>query len=193
MSFTITKLAGNRALIRGTDTTGASGQTVLDSTEWDNVKQHWGLHEKGDAYENALAEFFAPLNEALAEIEGSQAPVVDDLFQVVFTEGSEGQAEVAAEVAHLGTDSAILRLIESDPTAPRLVWVTPEQLEILAVDDVSLGAVQESGFAVPTDLDPETISGITDALAASLGVEPENIHYIGGTILPKGNDESDQS
>ena len=208
--FTITQLAGHRALVQGTDTFGNVGKTVIDSTEWDSIKEHVGQHGAADAYEEALADFFAPLNNALAEIEDAAKPVVDDLFQVVIQEGSEGVAPQAAEVATLSHESAILRIIESDATGARLVWVTEDQLEIVAVSDsvtsvasdrpvdldpetitgitedqLDIVAASDSVTSVasdrPVDLDPETITGIAEALAANLGVNPEDIHYIGGT------------
>ena len=128
--FNTTILAGQRVLVTGSK---KNQQTILDSTEWDSIKAHQAFHLAGDAFDEAVTAFFAPIveaaekaNEALAE----SLPKRDDAFVVVLSEGIEGVEEVEPEVVQLGRDAAILRMIESGDTS-RLIWVG-DTIEITA-------------------------------------------------------------
>lgn len=179
--FTITKLAGHRALVQGTDFTGTEGKVVLDTYEWDSIDAHLAKHDTADAYEDALAEFYAPLNKALAEIENAAAPVVDDLFQVVITEGSEGTAPVQSEVISIGHHTAILRLINTQPDTDRLIWVDEGQLEIIAAEGKPASTSNDSFPDHGVALDQQTVDGLTTLISEATGVPADRIHYIGET------------
>ena len=43
---------------------GENQQTILDSTEWDSIKAHQAFHLAGDAFDEAVTAFFAPIVEA---------------------------------------------------------------------------------------------------------------------------------
>ena len=128
--FNTTILAGQRVLVTGSK---KNQQTILDSTEWDSIKAHQAFHLAGDAFDEAVTAFFAPIVEAAEKANASLAeslPKRDDAFVIVLSEGTEGVEEVEPEVIQLGRDAAILRMIEEGNT-DRLVWVG-DTIEITA-------------------------------------------------------------
>ena len=119
MTFTIINLAGDRALVKGRDAQNNHGQQILDAAEWNEFKARNAHHEAHDAFDAAVEEFFAPLNQAVDALKETAKPQLDPLFFVTVQEGSaavEAQHEV---LVHLGHDSAVLRLIEQDPEIGR--------------------------------------------------------------------------
>lgn len=128
--FNTTILAGQRVLVTGSK---KNQQTILDSTEWDSIKAHQAFHLAGDAFDEAVTAFFAPIVEAAEKANAARAeslPKRDDAFVIVLSEGTEGVEEVEPEVIQLGRDAAILRMIEEGNT-DRLVWVG-DTIEITA-------------------------------------------------------------
>ena len=128
--FNTTILSGQRVLVTGSK---KNQQTILDSTEWDSIKAHQAYHLAGDAFDEAVTAFFAPIVEAAEKANAALAeslPKRDDAFVVVLSEGIEGVEEVEPEVVQLGRDAAILRMIESGDTS-RLIWVG-DTIEITA-------------------------------------------------------------
>lgn len=128
--FNTTILAGQRVLVTGSK---KNQQTILDSTEWDSIKAHQAYHLAGDAFDEAVTAFFAPIVEAAEKANATLAeslPKRDDAFVIVLSEGTEGVEEVEPEVIQLGRDAAILRMIEEGNT-DRLVWVG-DTIEITA-------------------------------------------------------------
>ena len=128
--FNTTILAGQRVLVTGSK---KNQQTILDSTEWDSIKAHQAFHLAGDAFDEAVTAFFAPIVEAAEKANAALAeslPKRDDAFVIVLSEGTESVEEVEPEVIQLGRDAAILRMIEEGNT-DRLVWVG-DTIEITA-------------------------------------------------------------
>ena len=128
--FNTTILAGQRVLVTGSK---KNQQTILDSTEWDSIKAHQAFHLAGDAFDEAVTAFFAPIVEAAEKANAALAeslPKRDDAFVIVLAEGIEGVEAVEPEVIQLGRDAAILRMIEEGNT-DRLVWVG-DTIEITA-------------------------------------------------------------
>lgn len=128
--FNTTILAGRRVLVTGSK---KNQQTILDSAEWDSIKAHQAYHLAGEAYDEAVTAFFAPIVEAAEKANAALAeslPKRDDAFVIVLAEGTEGVEEVEPEVIQLGRDAAILRMIEEGNT-DRLVWVG-DTIEITA-------------------------------------------------------------
>lgn len=129
-SFTITPLAGDSALVRGTDNSGVTGETKLDAREWNLFKmrdKHIAAHEE---FDKAVTEFFKPLTDA-AEAVSAVDKDKDPLYYEVLSdevEAVEGQEEVRI---NLSRDSIILKAIETGET-DRLVWVLGN-LEVLDV------------------------------------------------------------
>ena len=130
MSFTITNLAGNRALVKGQDALGNSGQQILDAEEWNEFSARNKHEEAHEAFDAAVEEFFAPLQDAVEALKETGKPKLDPLFFVTVQEGSAAVEATAEVIVHLHQHSAILRLIEQDSNTDRLIWVNDE-LEIL--------------------------------------------------------------
>ena len=120
--FNITRLAGERALVQGTD----EGETaILDTGEFDRLKGNTALKEAEADYDAKVKEFFAPVveaSEAFEQAKKAALTVNDPAFRVVEQEAIEATAGQAERVHILGRDAAILRLIESGDTS-RLLWV----------------------------------------------------------------------
>jgi hypothetical protein len=157
MSFTIVKLAGDRALVKGRDTTGSYGQQILDASQWAEITAHTKHNDAHEAFDAAVEEFFAPLNAAVDALKATAKPKQDPLFFVTVQEKSEGveaQDEVLVKLSH---DSAVLRLIGQDPDTARLLWVN-DNLEILEATDpqeikaFTLDATNEEGTGEDEDL-----------------------------------------
>lgn len=147
MTFTTQKLTGQRVLVKGTDGTGTDGQTVLDSTQWDNVLAHSEYSQAEDDYKAVVEEFFAPLTAAAEAVGKKLAPAPDPDSFVVYHEGVDGVDAKPAVVVQLDHDSIVLRILESYDTS-RLVWVGDE-LEVLAqasVADTSVTVDDLSGL-----------------------------------------------
>jgi hypothetical protein len=147
MSFTITKLAGDRALVKGRDASGTYGQQILDASEWSEVTAHTKHDEAHEAFDAAVEAFFAPLNEAVDALKATAKPKQDPLFFVTLQEKSEAVAGTDEVLVHLSHDSAVLRLIEQDPDTERLLWVN-DTLEILEATDpqaVAIDVTNEDG------------------------------------------------
>lgn len=131
MSFTAQSMLGNKVLVTGTDKLGNAGTTEVDSTQWDDLKTRKNFDASTEAFDAAVAEFFAPLIEAVEAVEAAATPVHDALEYVVLHEGTEGTEAQPEEVVQLTTDSIILRCIEEGQT-DRLVWVNPTTLGVLS-------------------------------------------------------------
>jgi hypothetical protein len=150
MSFTTIKLAGDRALVKGRDAAGTYGQQILDAAEWNEVNAHNKHKSAHEAFDAAVEEFFAPLNDAISEIKDSTKPKQDPLFFITIQEKSESVSGTDEILVRLGHDSAVLRLIEQDPDTDRLLWVN-DSLEILEATDpqqikaVALDVTNEDG------------------------------------------------
>lgn len=135
-NFTTRKLTNDRVLVKGTDTFGSVGETVLNSTQWSSVLAHIAAHSAEADFDAAVEEFFAPLMEAQAKFESAQAgPVADPTTYVVLHEAEEGRTARNEDVIHLGHDSVVLRILESG-NHDRLVWVDGG-LEVLDASEVS--------------------------------------------------------
>lgn len=120
--FNITRLAGGRALVQGTD----EGETaILCTDEFDRLKGNTALKDAEAEFSAKVKEFFAPVTEAsesFAQAKKAARQVNDPAFRVVVQEAIEATAGQAERVHILGRDAAILRLIESGDTS-RLLWV----------------------------------------------------------------------
>lgn len=134
-------LAGNRALVTGQDTAGASHQAVLDSTEYTNLKRHLATKSAAQSFDEDVAAFFAPVTEAAEKLEAAQKIAVDPAFRVVLEEGVSHVHARREQVVDLDKDTVVLRLIEQGDTS-RLLWVG-DDIEILAYDDAAPAVTSE--------------------------------------------------
>ena len=120
--FNITRLAGERALVQGTD---EGETTILFTGEFDELKGNTALKEAEADFDAKVKEFYAPVveaSEAFEQAKKAAQQVNDPAFRVVVQEAIEATAGQAERVHILGRDAAILRLIESGDTS-RLLWV----------------------------------------------------------------------
>lgn len=128
MSFTVTYLAGDRALVQE-DT----HQIILDAEEYLAMKLRQEKTGLIAQYDQSVADFFKPLTDMADKIKSveEQENRIDPDFHFVLAEGTEGEEPVRREVYRLEKDTVILRLIEEGRTE-RLIWIG-DQLEILAL------------------------------------------------------------
>ena len=120
--FNVTRLAGARALVQGTD---EGESTILFTIEYDELKGDTALKEAEADFGAKVKEFFAPVveaSEAFEQAKKAALTVNDPAFRVVVQEAIEATAGQRERVHILGRDTAILRLIESGDTS-RLLWV----------------------------------------------------------------------
>jgi hypothetical protein len=156
MTFTIINLAGDRALVKGRDSQGTAGQQILDASEWNDFNAHSKHNEAHEAFDAAVEEFFAPLNDAIASIKETAKPKHDPLFFVTVQEKSEAVEGTDEVLVRLNHDSAVLRLIEQDPDTDRLLWVNdtleilelpePKQLKAFAIDVTNADGTEDEGL-----------------------------------------------
>ena len=121
MSFNLTMLAGNQALITGDK---SKQRCVLDASQWIQIKQHQARIEAEEVFDATVEEFYKPLTEAAGEYESRLGQIMkaDPAFEYVIQPGAEGTEKTSREVYYLDDASAILRMIESGDTS-RLIWV----------------------------------------------------------------------
>ena len=128
MSFTVTYLAGDRALVQED-----AHQIILDAEEYLAMKLRQEKTGLIAQYDQSVADFFKPLTDVADKIKSveEQENRIDPDFHFVLAEGTEGEEPVRREVYRLEKDTVILRLIEEGRTE-RLIWIG-DQLEILAL------------------------------------------------------------
>jgi hypothetical protein len=134
MTFTTTRLVGNRVLVGGSDVFGNKGQAILDSTQWDEVNADKAYDQAAEAFDAAVEEFFAPLVQASETLAKTLERPADPASYVVLREAVEGQAPQPEQLVKLTHDSIVLRLIEQNRGTGRVIWVGDDQLEILEAD-----------------------------------------------------------
>lgn len=133
MTFIVQNMLGNKALVSGTDHLGNEGKTIVNTTQWDELKSRKNFSSAVEDFDAAVEEFFAPLVEAAEKAEKAMAPKKQDPAEfVVLKEGTDGIHPQAADIVPLSQDSIILRLIE-EGTTDRLVWVDDSTLGVLAI------------------------------------------------------------
>lgn len=148
-TFTKTDLAGDRYLVRGTDDSGVQHSTILHSSTYGRLKYEQSVLAAGEVYDQAIKDFFAPLDEALAAAKAT-LPDRDPAFFIVEQEAVEGTPEQGAIVVELDHATAVLRLIDSGDTS-RLIWVG-DSIEVLANTAASPGPIagpQGESFGPP--------------------------------------------
>ena len=121
MTFDLTMLAGNQALVTGSK---PKQHCVLDASQWIQIKQHQARIEAEEVFDATVEEFYKPLTEAAGEYESRLGQIMkaDPAFEYVIQPGAEGTEKTSREVYYLDDASAILRMIESGDTS-RLIWV----------------------------------------------------------------------
>lgn len=132
-TFTITPLVGDRALVKGTDKFGVTGQATVDATEHNALKYDAALVEAHNTFDEKVESFFAELTEASAELDAAhRLPELDPATYIVEQEAVEGTQAKGRVIRRLQPDTVVLRLIEAGDS-DRLVWVEGK-LEVLAAE-----------------------------------------------------------
>lgn len=127
-SFTVQSLAGDRALVKGTDVNGVTDQTVVDAGEWNMFKQHDKHLAAHEAFDETVREFFKPITDAaktVSELDKNKDPLYYEVLSEE-VEAVEGKDEVRFDLSY---GSIILKAIEMDEVH-RLIWVNGK-LEVL--------------------------------------------------------------
>ena len=130
MTFTTTKLAGNRVLVQGEDSLGNSGFETLDSSGYEQLMHHLTHADAVDEYNASVEEFFAPLTEAAELLEDACVQVLDPYSYFDLEYEVEEVEPVKGQRVELNREAQILRMIEANDTG-RLIWVNGV-LEIIA-------------------------------------------------------------
>lgn len=132
MTFTKLNLSGQRVLIKGTDSQGTTGQTIVSSEEWTEVLRHTGTSQAQKDFDASVEKFFAPITDAAEALTLQfNDRVRDPLSFVSLQEGvapTAGQEEAVIRLSH---DSMVLRALDEGHD-DRLIWVG-DTLEILEV------------------------------------------------------------
>lgn len=133
MTFTVTRLAGNRAVVSGTDAAKNKGSVILDTTQYDHIAHSTAVAEATAEFDATVHAFYAEIEAATDKLtEAQNAPVnSDDRFKLVVSEAVEGACAHPEISITLSKDTVILRLIDAGES-DQLVWVG-DALEILAV------------------------------------------------------------
>jgi len=129
--FTTRTLTNDRVMVKGTDIDGGVGETVLDASQWNDLKARNDVKTATADFDAAVEAFYAPLLEAAEKANRSLERPTDSLAHVVLDEGQEAVPGRAPQIVNLTKDSMVLRLLE-DGNTDRLIWVDGE-LEILEV------------------------------------------------------------
>ena len=126
MTLSTTKLANNQVLVSGKDFNGVDGKTVLDGTEWAQIKLEQSHSQLHDEFDDAVNAFFAPLAAAAEKLEAAHQIQTDPAFYITLNEGTEGVEAQPKQVVALSHDSVVLRLFETGAAHQRLLWVNDE-------------------------------------------------------------------
>jgi hypothetical protein len=130
--FTVQTMLGNKALVSGTDKAGNEGQTIVSTTQWNELQARANFSKATADFDAEVEKFFAPLEKAAKKVAKKTAPKpTDSVSYIVLQEGVDATAGQPAQIVELSQDSIILRLIEEGDT-DRLVWVDYSTLGILA-------------------------------------------------------------
>ena len=130
MTFTVTRLANQQAIVQGTDHLGNSGRLLLSTFYYDDWKASHANDTAKEEFDSAVEDFFAPLMAAAEKLEAARnkpAPI-DPMFTVVSGEKVEGVEEVVQTVEHLDLNTAILRAILDLQDTSRLIWIDDKTL-----------------------------------------------------------------
>lgn len=143
--FSITRLAGGRAVVKGQDFNGVENSIVVSTAQWDEVTGHDQYSKARDAFDRAVESFFAPLEKAADALEQAMARPEDPAGYVVLQEGQEAQPAVREHLVRLSHDSIVLRLVEQGDY-DRLMWVKDNLEVIEAVPSAGAGvSVSDDG------------------------------------------------
>lgn len=124
MTLSVTPLISGGYLVKGTDTEGNKGSTILTSDRWDYVL-HLRNHEVAEAeFDKAVEEFFQPLTDAADNARALLAGPTNDYGVVTVGEEVEGKQ---ARNIELDEDGILLRILH-EGNQNMLLWVGDDKL-----------------------------------------------------------------
>lgn len=168
MTFTTTRLINQRVLIEGADAVGNTGSIIVSSVQWDEVNQKQNYNLALESFNDTVAEFFAPLDQALNALEQvNRKPDQDPIAYVVFQEGSDPSPGEVRHIVHLDEDAIILRLIK-EGMSDRLRWIDSNQLAILTYEPpvIAVAPVKEDPEV------PEVVSYVPGVTSSQVMTDP---------------------
>ena len=125
MSLTFTPGIDNEGIIRGTDKYGVEGAMRVYTAGWDRYQELMAAHERGDAADAAILEFFKPLTDALEDLR-VQPQEADPIQNTrVIHEAVEGEQAVPAVAVNIGYHGMLIAAI-LEGHEDRLAWVGNE-------------------------------------------------------------------
>ena len=151
MTFTVTRLANQQAIVQGTDSFGSTGKLVLGTHTYDAWKARHATDTAKEEFDSAVEDFFAPLTKAAEKLDAARnkpAPI-DPMFTVVTGEKVEGTDAVHQTIENLDVNTAILRAVLDLQDTSRLIWV----------DDKTLGFTE---LVVAPEPEPEVEVAVPD-------------------------------
>jgi hypothetical protein len=123
MTFTTTRLADHRVLVKGNDVQGTVGECVIDALQWDELAQRAQFKRATDKYNATTKAFYATITEAADELEAARASDDPDPVSYIEFEAEQvGAVHKPAQRVTLTHQSQVLRLLSSGQS-DRLVWV----------------------------------------------------------------------
>ena len=150
MTFTVTRLANQQAIVQGTDDFGSTGKLVLSTSSYDAWKARHATDTAKEEFDSAVEDFFAPLMaaaEKLEEARSKPAPI-DPMFTVVTGEKVEGTDAVHQTIENLDFNTAVLRAILDLQDTSRLIWIDDKTLgftELVVEPEVEVAVPDLSG------------------------------------------------
>ena len=150
MTFTVTRLANQQAIVQGTDSFGNTGRLLLSTYSYDAWKARHATDTAKEEFDSAVEDFFAPLTAAAEKLEAARnkpAPI-DPMFTVVSGEKVEGTDTVHQTIEGLDFNTAVLRAILDLQDTSRLIWVDDKTLgftELVVEDEPEVTVPDLSG------------------------------------------------
>lgn len=129
MTLSVTPLISGGYLVKGTDTEGTKGSTILNSERWDLVV-HLRNHQVAEAeFDKVVEEFFAPLTDAADKAKAMVAGPTSEYGHVTIGENVEGSH---ARDIELDEDGILLQILH-EGNQNLLLWVGDDKLVAIQV------------------------------------------------------------
>ena len=123
--FDTTALANDQLLVTG----NAAQRTVLNVSQWNELKRDQRVRTLETEYDEEIKEFFRPLIEAEEKLDAATIAPIDPAFTIVLSEPVEHRCAEKGVAIDLDEHSAIARLIEMGEF-DRLIWVDDSTIAV---------------------------------------------------------------
>jgi hypothetical protein len=129
MTLSVTPLITGGYLVKGKDSEGNKGSTILSSERWDLVLHLRNHKVAEEEFDKTVEEFFAPLTEAADKAKALIAGPVADYGTVTIGENVEGSH---ARTVDLDEDGILLQILH-EGNQNLLFWVGDDKLVAVQV------------------------------------------------------------